>query len=96
MPPASPPPVAIPPFPPFAPEAAGGVCACDPGWTSPNCSVLALAPARWGPQRQAYETNTSSWGGNVIQDPATKLFGDTPAKGLFDGVNDAAEKLFGA
>ena len=30
------------------------------------------------------------------QDPATKLFGDTPAKGLFDGVNDAAEKLFGA
>ena len=30
------------------------------------------------------------------QDPATMLFGDTPAKGLFDGVNDAAEKLFGA
>ena len=49
-------------------------CACDPGWTSPNCSVLSLAPARWGPQRQAYETNTSSWGGNVIQDPATKLY----------------------
>lgn len=49
-------------------------CACDAGWTSPNCSVLALAPARWGPQRQAYETNTSSWGGNVIQDPATKLY----------------------
>ena len=49
-------------------------CVCDQGWTSPNCSVLDLAPARWGAERQAYEVNRSSWGGNVIQDPVTKLY----------------------
>ena len=49
-------------------------CVCDPGWTSANCSVLDLAPARWGNERQAYETNTSSWGGNAILDPTTKLY----------------------
>jgi len=30
------------------------------------------------------------------QDPATKLFGNDPGKDMFKGVNDAAEKLFGA
>ena len=49
-------------------------CVCDDGWTSHNCSVLDLAPARWGPNRQAYETNRSSWGGNVVKDPVTKLY----------------------
>jgi hypothetical protein len=49
-------------------------CVCDLGWTSANCSVLDLAPARWGHERQAYETNTSSWGGNAIVDPATRLY----------------------
>ena len=29
-------------------------CVCDEGWTSENCSMLDLAPARWGPERQAY------------------------------------------
>ena len=32
--------------------AAKGTCVCDVGWTSANCSVLDLAPARWGPARQ--------------------------------------------
>lgn len=49
-------------------------CVCDEGWTGHNCSVLDLAPARWGAERQAYETNRSSWGGNVIRDPQTDLY----------------------
>ena len=38
MPLAPPPPLATPPFPPYAPEAAGGVCACDPGWGGDGCA----------------------------------------------------------
>jgi len=30
------------------------------------------------------------------QDPAAKLFGDAPAKGLFDGISSGAEKIFGS
>ena len=30
------------------------------------------------------------------QDPASQLFGDKPAKDLFQGISDGAEKLFGA
>jgi hypothetical protein len=30
------------------------------------------------------------------QDPATKLLGDAPAKGLFDGLSAGAEKIFGS
>ena len=47
----------------------GGVCVCDAGWTSSNCSVLDLAPAPAA--FNAYETNFSSWGGNAIKDPST-------------------------
>lgn len=48
-------------------DTATGRCICDPGWTSPNCTRLDLLPARWGPSRQAYMTNFSSWGGNVVR-----------------------------
>ena len=30
------------------------------------------------------------------QDPASKLFGDKPAKDLFKGISDGAEAIFGA
>ena len=30
------------------------------------------------------------------QDPAAKMFGTEPGKGLFDGVSKAAESVFGA
>jgi hypothetical protein len=49
-------------------ECINNSCRCEPGWTSANCTVLDLAPARWGRERQARMTNHSSWGGNAVRD----------------------------
>lgn len=46
-----------------------GACFCDPGWTAANCTKLDFAPAAWGPSRQAFMKNQSSWGGNAVRGP---------------------------
>jgi len=46
-----------------------GLCDCDAGWKSDNCTKLDFQPAGWGPERQAFMTNRSSWGGNAVLGP---------------------------
>ena len=46
----------------------GGVCVCDAAWTDANCSRLSLLPAKpIAQQGFSGDTNTSSWGGSIIQ-----------------------------
>ncbi|KAM3510107.1 hypothetical protein MY11210_006024 [Beauveria gryllotalpidicola] len=52
-----------------------GTCACDAGWTAPDCGVLDVRPAkrRSGYNRTGEEeeggAGTSSWGGRIVRDP---------------------------
>ncbi|KAM3530301.1 hypothetical protein MY4038_004983 [Beauveria bassiana] len=46
-----------------------GSCACDAGWTGPDCGVLDLRPAK---RRSGYNRTaegTSSWGARIVRDP---------------------------
>ena len=72
-------------------DCSSGRCACDPGWTSANCSSLDLVPARWGHGRQARETNTSSWGGNVIRDTLTGKYHLFFSEMRVDGLHSYSE-----
>ncbi|OAA40410.1 Glycosyl hydrolase family 43, five-bladed beta-propellor domain protein [Beauveria brongniartii RCEF 3172] len=48
----------------------GGICACDAGWTGPDCGALDLRPAK---RRSGYNRTgegTSSWGARIVRDPS--------------------------
>ena len=51
-----------------------GTCSCDPGWHGPMCESLDLAPAPLGRERQAFETERASWGGNAVRDADTGVW----------------------
>ena len=46
-----------------------GKCVCDPAWKGGNCSTLNLLPAKMQNGYGSLGSNTSSWGGGVLQDP---------------------------
>ena len=51
-----------------------GSCACDPGWRGALCESLDLAPAPFGRERQAFETERASWGGKAVRDVDTGVW----------------------
>lgn len=51
---------------------AAGTCACDAGWTSPDCGVLDLRPAKRGTGYNRTAEGTSSWGSRIVRDPKEK------------------------
>ena len=55
---------------------ADGRCVCFPTWKGENCSELHLLPSTRDPSWRAWDRpgNQSSWGGSVVQDPATGLY----------------------
>jgi hypothetical protein len=48
-------------------------CACDKPWSGEACEFLNFAPVSF-PQGYGMTPNTTSWGGNIIFEPATKLY----------------------
>jgi len=72
----------------------GGGCACDVGWRGARCETLDLAPAPFGPARQALEQRErASWGGNSVRggaDPSRwHLFAAEMAAGGLHGFKGA-------
>ena len=53
-----------------------GACVCGPSWKGSYCHSLDLAPARNGSGLDQLHSApfTSTWGGSVLYDQATKLY----------------------
>lgn len=47
----------------------GGSCHCDKGWTSSDCGVLDVRPAKSDSGYNMTSQGTSSWGSKIVQDP---------------------------
>ena len=47
------------------PPGEGGHCACNPQWTSRNCGMLKLLPAKLDNGHRS--SNSSSWGGQIVK-----------------------------
>lgn len=50
-------------------DTTSGTCACDAGWTSSDCGVLDLRPAKVGGGYNRTDEGTSSWGSRIMRDP---------------------------
>lgn len=55
-------------------ECSGGVCKCDAAWRGANCSRLALLPAKAANGYGRVGGNVSSWGAQVVYDPARSMY----------------------
>lgn len=59
-------------------DAVSGVCVCLPQWQGPHCASLRLLPADkeggFHSPHSINATNTSSWGGSILQDEKTGLW----------------------
>ena len=58
-----------------AAAAAAKICRCDAAWKGDRCQTLALLPTARDAGLRLVDggSNTSSWGGSVVRDPATGL-----------------------